>query len=142
MADDLDALAPLFDAYRVSYGGAPDPNRSRRFLGERLRTGQSMVLIALKGTETVGFAMLYPSFTSIHLQRLWILSDLFIRPEFRREGAARALVERAADIARETGARGVVLQAPPDNRPAKELYASLQFVEEQRTHHYFLETIA
>src|SRR5579859_5777359 len=34
--DDLNALVPLFDAYRVFYRQPSDPERARSFLGERL----------------------------------------------------------------------------------------------------------
>ena len=36
MPGDVDAIAPLFDAYREFFTKAPDLDVSRRFLGERL----------------------------------------------------------------------------------------------------------
>lgn len=44
--DDLDALVPLFDAYRQSYRLKSDAAGARRFLRERLEADQSIVLLA------------------------------------------------------------------------------------------------
>ncbi|MGI8561687.1 MAG: hypothetical protein ACR2J7_09720 [Luteimonas sp.] len=43
---DLDALVPLFDAYRVFYQQDSDPATARDFLDARLRRGESVILLA------------------------------------------------------------------------------------------------
>ena len=43
---DLDALAPLFDAYRQFYGQSSDVPAARDWLRTRLRFGESRVLLA------------------------------------------------------------------------------------------------
>ena len=57
---DLDALARLFDAYRQFYGQPGDLARARDWLRERLRFGESLVLVASRGGTVAGFAQLYP----------------------------------------------------------------------------------
>jgi hypothetical protein len=47
---DLDALAPLFDAYRRFYRLPGDPNRAREFLRERFERSQSVVFLARRLT--------------------------------------------------------------------------------------------
>jgi hypothetical protein len=47
--EDISALAPLFDAYRVLYGQEPDPDLASRFLRERLERAESVVFLALDG---------------------------------------------------------------------------------------------
>lgn len=44
--DDLDPLTALFDAYRVFYQQASDPALARRFLHERMRLRESVMLLA------------------------------------------------------------------------------------------------
>lgn len=58
-ATDLDAVAPLFDAYRCFYGMAPDLPRATAFIGERLRRQDSVILLA-RGVDgaAVGFTQL------------------------------------------------------------------------------------
>ena len=92
---DLDALALLFDAYRQFYGQATDVPRARDWLRSRLRVGESVVLVAKRGADAVGFVQLYPMFSSVRTARTWILNDLFVAPAARRGGVARALYRAA-----------------------------------------------
>jgi hypothetical protein len=93
-AADLDALVPLFDAYRVFYAQPSDPVRARDFLAERFANGESAVLIAERGPSTVGFTQLYPIFSSVRTSRTWLLNDLFVVEGARRGGVARALLDK------------------------------------------------
>lgn len=60
--DRLAQLAPLFDAYRQFYGQPADQGVAERFLAERLERQDSVILLACRGPEAVGFSQLYPSF--------------------------------------------------------------------------------
>src|SRR5207245_4565274 len=44
--DDLEAVVPLFDAYRQFYRQPPDLGRAREFLRERLSQRDTMVFVA------------------------------------------------------------------------------------------------
>ena len=84
---DLDRLVPLLDAYRQFYGQQPDLIIARQFLGDRLTRNESIVLVAENdGGAAVGFVQLYPTFSSILAAPMYVLSDLFVIPEFRRRG--------------------------------------------------------
>ncbi len=123
--EHLDLLAGLFDGYRQFYGRAPDQPAARRFLEARLRGRESVVLLAVRddAPETgVGFVQLYPSFSSVSMQPIWILNDLFVAPEARRAGVARSLLGAAYDLARSTGAARVRLSTAKDNEAARALY--------------------
>lgn len=60
----------------------------------------------------------------------WVICNVVVREERRRQGIARRLVEAAIDEARRQGAEEVVLQVYQDNLPALHLYTDLGF---QRT---------
>lgn len=120
--EDAGLVAPLFDAYRVFYGQASDPELALEFVRERLAREQSEVFVALEGTEAVGFAQLYPSFSSVSARRVWILNDLFVAPGARGGGVGGALLEQVRSFAAETGAAELVLATAPDNAPAQRLY--------------------
>ena len=47
----LEAIAPLFDAYRGFFTQTPDLDVSRRFLTERIERGESVVFAAFDGEE-------------------------------------------------------------------------------------------
>jgi hypothetical protein len=42
-AEQVELVAPLFDAYRQFYGQSPNLEGARQFLAERLRQGQSVI---------------------------------------------------------------------------------------------------
>lgn len=123
--DDLDAVAPLFDLYRQFYGRDADAAVAGGFIGERLRRGESVVLLARIGGDAVGFTQLFPSFSSVSAARVWILNDLYVVAEARRHGVARALLQAAADFARADGAIRLELETDHDNRNAQALYQHL-----------------
>ena len=58
--DDLDAVEPLFDAYRRFYDQPSDEARAREFLDARLRANESVILLATDGDRAIGFTQLYP----------------------------------------------------------------------------------
>lgn len=124
--EDLDALADLFDAYRVSYDQPSNRPAARAFLAERLARDESLIFVALD-RGLVGFAQLYPGFSSISLGRIWILNDLFVAPDRRDHGIGRALVHRCIEHARQTRAVKIVLETAPDNGAARAIYASFGF---------------
>ena len=128
--DDLDAIAPLFDAYRRFYAQAGDVERARAFLHERLSRNESVVLLALQGDTPAGFTQLYPIFSSVRTARTWLLNDLFVADTARRGGVARALLDAAADFAREQGAAGLMLETMRDNAPARALYVAAGWHED------------
>lgn len=139
LLDDLDTLTPLFDAYRQFYAQAPDPDHARTFLHERLALRESVIFLAGldRGdtTEAVGFMQLYPGFSSVAARRLWILNDLFVTPQARHHGVGRALLARAREHARATGACRVTLSTAADNAHAQGLYESFGFARDTDVHY-------
>jgi len=127
---DLDALAVLFDAYRGFYGQPSDVARARDWLRTRMRVGESVVLVAERDGEIVGFTQLYPMFSSVRIARTWILNDLFVAEAARRGGVARALLDAAAAFAREDGAAGISLETTRDNAAARALYRAAGWSED------------
>ncbi|QNU14581.1 GNAT family N-acetyltransferase [Thermomonas sp. XSG] len=127
---DLDALAALFDAYRQFYGQPSDPALARQWLRERLRFGESTVLLAKRAGSTVGFVQLYPMFSSVRTAKTWILNDLYVDTGARRQGVARALLDAAAMFAREDGAAGIALETSRDNAAARALYLAAGWQED------------
>ena len=127
---DLDALAALFNAYRQFYQQPSDLPRARQWLRERLRFGESVVLVAKHGDSVAGFVQLYPMFSSVRTAKTWILNDLFVDAGIRRKGVARALLDAAAAFAREDGAMGISLETTQDNAAARALYRAAGWNED------------
>ncbi len=136
---DVGDVASLFDQYRQSYGQASDLDGARAFLKERFENSESVILLARRNGEPVGFVQLYPSFSSVSMRKIWILNDLFVAPAARRFGVAAALLDRAAAFASETGAVRLALATTHDNVAARALYEREGWTEESEFVHYLRE---
>jgi GNAT superfamily N-acetyltransferase len=138
-ASDIEALVPLFDAYRVFYGKPSDAAVARAFLLERFQHNQSVIFLALHSNGTaVGFTQLYPSFSSVSAARSFILNDLFVVPEARRSGVAGQLLEAAANYGRAVGAVRLSLSTAITNESAQALYVSEGWVRDTKFYSYSL----
>ncbi|MCM2336920.1 MAG: GNAT family N-acetyltransferase [Pseudomonas sp.] len=128
--DDLDRVVPLFDAYRQFYGQLPDPRGARDFLFERIERRESVVVIVERGEAVLGFAQLYPMFSSVRMAAIWVLNDLYVAADERRNGIGTLLLDAASAAARAAGATRLVLETGRDNAAARALYRSAGWNEE------------
>jgi GNAT superfamily N-acetyltransferase len=122
---DLDELTQLFDQYRQFQGQKSDLSAARNFLGARFNHGESVLFIAHAGSSPVGFAQLYPSFSSVSLARVFVLNDLFVSESGRRKGVASKLLLAVEAYAWSLGAARVTLNVTRDNKPGQALYEAL-----------------
>ena len=136
----IDFLAPLFDAYRGFYNQPTDIKGARKYLLKRMNNQESAIFLALRNDplQPLGFTQLYPSFTSVGLGRIWILYDLYVIPEVRRQGIGWRLMVRAHQFALASGALGLELSTARDNKAAQALYESLGYVRDKEFYHYEL----
>lgn len=132
----LEALIPLLDGYRVFYGQVSNPGAARQFLLERLRLNDSTLFLALGSGQAVGFIQLYPSFSTVSLQPLLILNDLYVLPEYRGQGWGEALLKKAQQYCADTGCKGLALETGTEN-PARHLYERLGWERDTHCFHYF-----
>lgn len=133
---DIPAVAVLFDAYRQHYHQPADLQGAVSFLNERTRLDQSAIFMACEGDEVVGFTQLYPIFTSVGMQRTWLLNDLFVTAAARGKGVGTALLEAAKAFGRSTGSKWLMLQTTADNYTAQSVYENNGWVRE--TDHFYM----
>ena len=65
-------------------------------------------------------------------QRIYLIANVAVHPDFRRRGIARALTERATQHAHEKKVNNIWLHVREDNPGAVELYTKLGFIERAR----------
>ena len=140
--EDLDSLALLFDAYRVWYRKPSDLDGSRRFLRERLSKADSEIFLAWRDEIPVGFTQLFPSFSSTRLQRLWILNDLFVHPNYRGQGISKSLIAAAKELSHKTEACGILLETETNNDIGNQLYPSMGFSLEENNFYFWVDKTA
>ena len=68
----LEDAAILFDQYRQFYKQTSNISVARCFLSERMKNNESIIYLAIDPAQkkAVGFMQLYPSFSSISIQKL------------------------------------------------------------------------
>lgn len=120
--EDMKALVPLFDAYRVFYKKASDQQAATNFLKERLQKEESVIFIAYLNDTAVGFTQLYPIFSSVSMQRAWLLNDLYTNEAARKKGVATALLNHAKNFGAATNSKYLMLQTAADNKTAQKVY--------------------
>lgn len=125
---DVEALAGVFDRYRVHYGEAADPGRSARWLRQNLGPGGLQGFVAEDGSTVVGFATAVQVPASLRLGHFWQIRDVFVVPSHRRRGVAVALLEAVRSAAAASGASRLVLQTEEDNDSALAVYRRAGYV--------------
>ena len=133
---DLSHAAPLFAAYREFYGEPYDLDGAKSFLASRLVRDESIVLLARDGDATVGFAQIYPTFSSTRLAPIWILNDLFVDPEARGTGVVDELLDTAATLAKDAGAIAIELATAHTNLRAQAVYDRSGYARDEAYLHY------
>jgi GNAT superfamily N-acetyltransferase len=119
---DIEELSTLFDQYRIFQGMHTDLSAARSFLKARFNHGESVVFMAFENSTPLGFAQLYPSYSSTALARVFILNDLFVHENGRRKGIASKLLAALERYSWAHAAARVTLNVAIDNVTGQELY--------------------
>lgn len=131
----VDLLAPLFDQYRSFYRQPSDLELAENFMRARVEHRDSVIFIAFDRDDfdetPLGFTLLYPSFDSISATPIWILNDLFVSEDARKQGVGRALIERARQLVLDTGSKKMMLDTENSNTSSHALYESMGFTRDE-----------
>ncbi|MVP02596.1 GNAT family N-acetyltransferase [Paenibacillus lutrae] len=138
---DLNEVAEIFNQYRIFYGQDSDVERARQFLFDRYEHRESIIFIVqdVLQKRLAGFTQLYPVFSSISLERSYLLNDLYVQEEYRKQGVGHLLLEAARDYTAQMRGKGLELATALDNERAQRLYEQHGFVKDEEYLHYFLK---
>ena len=134
--EHLDDLVPLVDAYRQFYKQPSDMVSVKIYLESRLTRQECVVFIAYENHRALGFTLLYHHWTTVALGHVWLLNDLFAKPEARRKGVGEALLNHAADFAKADGAKRIWLRTAVDNFTAQALYEKAGYKRDEQFYRY------
>lgn len=136
---DIPQIIPVFDSYREYFKQKRDPVSTEQFLFDRFEHRESIMFIAETDGDVVGIAHLYPSFSSLSLQRVWILNDFFIIEQFRGQGIGKQLIFAVKEYARLTKAKGIELSVEHTNTNAWAFWESTGFKLDEEFRYYFFK---
>jgi len=137
-ASQIDDLAFLLNQYRIFYRQDSDFDAGKKFIQERFKQQDSIIFLATVADKPVGYTQLFPSWSTVSMKRVWILNDLFVLPEARKQGIAKALMNAAKDYAISTQAVRIILATEATNTTAQNLYESMGYSKFDEFYHYIL----
>lgn len=137
----LDEVTPLFIKYREFYGQLPKPEASRRFLEDRMKNEQAIILLAEDedSGKVLGFCQFIPSFSALTLSASWVLKGIYVIEEARRQLVADKMLNRAKVMARAEGIQRMTVMTGNNNTTAQSLYRSLGFSDDAEFHYFSLK---
>ncbi|WYK05193.1 GNAT family N-acetyltransferase [Cereibacter sphaeroides f. sp. denitrificans] len=127
-AADAPRLADLMTAYRRAMGGpdeAMTPDEASPLIERAIGEPDLLLLGADCGGALAGFALAFDLPEIISGGRAGQLDDLFVLPEARGSGLARALIGQLTEIGTTRGWTHLRWLVPQDNVTAKRLYRSI-----------------
>jgi GNAT superfamily N-acetyltransferase len=119
----LDLIKALADYEKLSHQVVATEDDVRRWLFGTRPAAET--ILAYVGDEAVGFALFFQNFSTFLGRPGLYLEDLFVRPEWRRHGIGKRLLERLAAIAVERGYGRVEWAVLDWNTPSIDFYRSL-----------------
>lgn len=139
--EDLEGVANLFNLYRVFYEQKSDIEGARAYIMERLENKDSVIFVVKNNQQYVAFTQLYPTFSSISMKRAWILNDLYVHVESRKQGIGEMLLQKVKEYGIQTGAKSITLSTAPDNYSAQRLYERNGYVRDTQFYQYELSLV-
>lgn len=122
-----DLVFDLFDKYRIFYGQPSNIDMAKKFIQQRLDRGESVIFVALDADQPIGFTQLYPKYSSLRVIQNWILNDLYVEKDHRKQGIGKSLIHSAMDFARQNHSKSMELSTAIDNFTAQSLYEQIGF---------------
>jgi ribosomal protein S18 acetylase RimI-like enzyme len=136
----------LFDKYRIFYKQQPDISLARNFIQTRLDNNESVIFVALidgnNKIKPVGFTQLYPKYSSVRAVKNWILNDLYVEAEYRKQGVGEKLIKRAMHFAKENNAKFLELSTAGNNYTAQKLYEQIGFEKQEPDKEFYTYKIS
>ncbi|MGK0554659.1 N-acetyltransferase family protein [Macrococcus capreoli] len=133
---DINQVAILLDVYRIFYKKDSDDEACKQFIEARYNHNQSIIFVAEENDIIFGFVQLYPVFSTVSLQRAFILNNLFVQSNNRSSGAGKKLIEKSFEYAKENNVRYVCLETSVDNVKTQGLYEKMGTSVDNEVLHY------
>ena len=138
--ENINQVGKLFDLYRQFYKYKSNVQESTNYISERICNNESIIFLALtESNNSAGFVQLYETFGSLHLGKIIILYDLYVKEGFRKHGIGKKLMEKSEKYAKSIGAKSIELSTAKDNISAQSIYEKIGYIRENEFFSYSYE---
>jgi len=123
-ANEIGAMAKDFADYLRSLGDTTKFQfNAKTFLRDGFGHNPAFGgLIAEVNGVAAGYLLCHEGYDTDKAIRILYIADLYVRPEYRRQGVGRALMERAQDICKATDVKKMVWSVYAPNVTARRFY--------------------
>lgn len=119
-ADVLRLMKGYLDFYQVEH---PADSKLHDLLDTlEAQPERGLQFLAEVDGEAVGFATLYSKFSTLRAQKVMVMNDLFVAPEYRKHGVGHALFQACKQHVQENGYAFMEWVTAPDNITAQNFY--------------------
>ncbi len=125
---DIAALIDLLAAQLSEHGLAAGREQIRRGIEVAFETGAPLLV-----ARAVGACLANRIASVEHGGTVLFIEELYVAPDARRRGVARAILSRLLADSRASGMRAIELEVDEGHEPAGALYRSLGFEANKRT---------
>jgi len=119
----FDLILELAEYEKLADKVSGDPEVLRRSLFEE-KAAEALLIETADG-EAIGYALFFTTFSSFECRSGIWLEDVYVRPEHRRGGIGRAVMEHLAELAEQRGHVRLEWVALDWNEPALKFYEGL-----------------
>jgi ribosomal protein S18 acetylase RimI-like enzyme len=141
-------LAPLADLIEIAFADSMDSGgraalREMRMMSKvgaglnvvsrlnEMALGINMGYVWIEEGKLVGNVSIYPAYWPRELGNAWIIANVAVHPDYRRQGIARRLMSASLEMLQLRGGKIAILQVDSDNDRAQTLYSRLGFRPER-----------
>ncbi len=131
----LEVLVPLVDAYRKFYRQESNLEATRTFMSERLenKNHDAHVFLAVNEQDAfIGFAQLFSCYSTVSLGKIFILNDLYVDPNSRKQGVGEALLKRSIEFGKEHSCKKLMLRTEVTNVTAQSVYERVGWIKDEK----------
>ena len=106
---------------------------TRGMFGEELSFSFAAYYVAETGGEIVGYGGIHIAADEGNI------TNIAVRPDMRRQGIAKKLLEHIINAAERAGVKYMTLEVRESNTPARELYSRFGFTDAGRRGRYYVD---
>tara|TARA_B100000029_G_scaffold515425_1_gene622343 strand:+ start:1198 stop:1656 length:459 start_codon:yes stop_codon:yes gene_type:complete len=134
---NIDQVSELFDLYRQFYECESNIVESKKYINDRIINNESVIFLALnEKKDPVGFVQLYETFGSLHLGKIVILYDLYVKKKYRKFGIGLSLMKKSEEFSKSIGAKSIELSTAKNNLTAQSLYEKIGYIRDNDFYSY------